>query len=100
MGALVNQQTVRNWLDRNELPAVRLASPRVRVGQADLDSLIEAGSAGPESDVEDPTNLRSEFADRRDRTQSQINDDAELVASLRALADVATRFARALDRKP
>src|ERR1700760_2742501 len=36
-------QTVRNWLDRGELPAVRVGSRRVRVLRADLDAFLQEG---------------------------------------------------------
>ena len=42
----LNQQTIRNWIDRGELPAVRLGRRRVRVRQFDLDAFIAAGSTG------------------------------------------------------
>ena len=40
----VNPQTVRNWIDRNELPAVRVGQRRVRVRRADLDQFLESGA--------------------------------------------------------
>jgi excisionase family DNA binding protein len=40
----LNQQTVRNWIDRGELPAVRVGQRRVRVKRSDLDDFIEKGS--------------------------------------------------------
>ena len=40
----VNQQTVRNWVDRGELAAVRVGARRVRVRQSDLDTFLEAGA--------------------------------------------------------
>jgi excisionase family DNA binding protein len=40
----LNAQTVRNWIDRGELPAVRVGKRRVRVRQSDLDAFIDAGS--------------------------------------------------------
>ncbi len=42
----VNPQTVRNWIDRGELPAVRVGKRRVRVRQVDLDAFIAAGTTG------------------------------------------------------
>jgi excisionase family DNA binding protein len=39
----LNQQTVRNWIDRGELPALRVGR-RVRIMRSDFDALIAAGS--------------------------------------------------------
>ncbi len=36
----VNQQTVRNWIDRGDLPAIRVGRRRVRVRQADFDAFL------------------------------------------------------------
>jgi excisionase family DNA binding protein len=41
----LNQQTVRNWIDRGELPAVRVGT-RVRIRRADLDALLAQGYTG------------------------------------------------------
>jgi excisionase family DNA binding protein len=44
----LNPQTVRNWIDRGELPAVRVGSRRVRVRQTDFDAfLARSQSPGP-----------------------------------------------------
>jgi excisionase family DNA binding protein len=40
----LNQQTVRNWIDRGELPAVRVGQRRVRIRQSDLDAFIASGA--------------------------------------------------------
>jgi excisionase family DNA binding protein len=49
----LNSQTVRNWIDRGELPAVRVGSRRVRVRQSDLDAFIDAGATiSPEPEAE------------------------------------------------
>jgi excisionase family DNA binding protein len=40
--------TVRNWISREELPAIRVGSRRVRVRQADFDAfLTRAQAVGP-----------------------------------------------------
>lgn len=55
----VNQQTVRNWVDRGELDAVRVGARRVRVRTSELDAFLEAGatiipeSGEPEMPVEE-----------------------------------------------
>ncbi len=40
----LNQQTVRNWIDAGELPAVRVGSRRVRIKRSDLGRFIERSS--------------------------------------------------------
>jgi excisionase family DNA binding protein len=41
----LNAQTVRNWIDRGELAAVRVGARRVRVRESELDRFLEAGTA-------------------------------------------------------
>jgi excisionase family DNA binding protein len=56
----LTRQTIRNWIDRGELPAVRVGRRRVRVRRSDLDQFIEAGSTlEPEPD-EPPATEASE----------------------------------------
>ncbi len=44
----VNPMTVRNWISREELPALRVGSRRVRVRQTDFDAfLARSPAAGP-----------------------------------------------------
>ena len=40
----LNQMTVRNMIDRGDLPAVRVGKRRVRVRRTDLDGFLDAGS--------------------------------------------------------
>jgi excisionase family DNA binding protein len=40
----LNPQTIRNWIGRGGLPAVRVGSRRVRIRRSDLDRLLEAGA--------------------------------------------------------
>lgn len=39
----LNPQTVRNWIDRGDLPAVRVGARRVRIRASELDRFIEQG---------------------------------------------------------
>ncbi len=55
----LNQQTVRNWIDAGDLPAVRVGKRRVRVLQSDLDAFIAAGS----TEREDAESLPAEEVD-------------------------------------
>jgi excisionase family DNA binding protein len=41
----LNQQTIRNWIDRGSLPAVYIGR-RVRIRRADLEALLERGYTG------------------------------------------------------
>jgi excisionase family DNA binding protein len=63
----INPQTVRNWIDRRELPAVRVGQRRVRVRQSDLDAFLTSGAtSAPE--VEHAT---GEDATRSGRASAQ-----------------------------
>jgi excisionase family DNA binding protein len=48
----LNKQTVYNWIDRGELPAVRVGSRRVRVRRADLERFLDAGATDRGADPE------------------------------------------------
>jgi excisionase family DNA binding protein len=50
----VNQQTVRNWIDRGELAAVRVGSRRVRVKQSDHDRFLEDAETIVPKDEQQP----------------------------------------------
>jgi excisionase family DNA binding protein len=49
----LNQQTVRNWIDRGELPAIRIGR-RVRIRRSDFDRLVERGRIVPPAEPEQP----------------------------------------------
>jgi excisionase family DNA binding protein len=99
----MNPQTIRNWIDRNELPAVRVGSRRVRVRREDLDAFIAAGSTRRSEDASDEqpeqpasweafgTALTNAVSVLRDR------DPEALAAALRSLAESAERLASAID---
>jgi excisionase family DNA binding protein len=92
-----NQQTVRNWLDRRELAAVRVGSRRVRIRRSDLDEFLkreEAVAVPPAAMIEPATEA---FRDAMRSATAELDGKPEdLAASLRALADAARMLAKAL----
>lgn len=88
----VNQQTVRNWIDRGELAAIRLGARRVRVRASELERFIAASSS---AGLPDETTARQEFDDALAAVQNN-GDAAERPAALRRLAVAANALARAL----
>ncbi|MFZ1996495.1 MAG: helix-turn-helix domain-containing protein [Solirubrobacteraceae bacterium] len=90
----VNQQTVRNWIDRGELGAVRLGSRRVRVPASELARFIaaSASTAMPkESQVVEELHAAWE-------AYLVADSEADQAAALRTVAKAATTLARALSR--
>lgn len=49
----LNQQTVRNWIDRGELPALRVGR-RVRIKRSDYERYLQEGYNGRERPVQRP----------------------------------------------
>jgi excisionase family DNA binding protein len=43
----LNQQTIRNMIDRGDLPAIRVGARRVRIRRADLEHFLEQGQTYP-----------------------------------------------------
>lgn len=97
----VNQQSVRNWLDRGELAGVRVGKRRVRIRQSDLDRFLHSGETD-EADEPADTGIsdRAELAESLSRAAGQLDggDDAELAKALQSVARAASRLARALER--
>jgi excisionase family DNA binding protein len=50
----LNQQTVRNMIDRGELGHVRVGQRRVRVRQSQLDAFLAAGESDPQPPEANP----------------------------------------------
>lgn len=92
----LNEQTVRNMIDRGELPAVRVGSRRVRIRQSDLDAFLGAGETEQPADIDA---LRDDFRASLDDARAAVGDDAQLASALRALAAASKRLAARLERR-
>ncbi len=46
----LNQQTIRNWIDAGQLPAIRVGQRRVRIKRSDFDRLVQRGYTGQTSE--------------------------------------------------
>src|SRR5438105_10512310 len=88
----INQQTIRNWIDRGDFPAVRVGPRRVRIRRVDLDAFLAAGSSSSDAH-EDGTDLDQHIArrglgDALDRARSALDgaEEAQHAQALRGLA--------------
>jgi excisionase family DNA binding protein len=90
----LNQQTVRNTIDRGELAAVRVGPRRVRIRKSDLDRFISESAAmmGPTQDE-----ARAEFSEAQEAVRVATTNE-DLRPALQRLAVAATKLARALPR--
>ena len=87
----LNEQTLRNMIDRGELPAVRVGSRRVRIRRSDLDAFLGAGETKP---VADEDALREQFRVSLDDARAAVGDDARVgVGVAQAGGDAAQRLA-------
>jgi excisionase family DNA binding protein len=88
----LNQQTVRNWIDRGELSAIRVGPRRVRVRASELERFIAASSS---AGLPDEVTARQEFDTALAAVQNNSDGD-ERPSALRRLAVAANALARAL----
>lgn len=107
----INPQTVRNWIDRGELPAVRVGQRRVRICQSDLDEFLAAGAtaqvnardeATPVARPQEPSGdvwARLGAALAEASTALSDEDRVELAETLNSLADIARMLAKATSER-
>jgi excisionase family DNA binding protein len=88
----LNQQTIYNWIDRGQLPAVRVGARRVRVRRSDLDAVLAAGETQGRSTEADAawTDIRSAISDAR-RAANRHNEPA-LRQAMASLANALERL--------
>jgi excisionase family DNA binding protein len=92
----LNPQTVRNTIDRGDLPAVRFGTRRVRVRRVDLDDFIEASTRRAS-----PSERRLAFDDasRDVAVKLRRGPTAEAAIGLRDLSAAALELADELAKK-
>lgn len=79
----LDQQTVRNWIDRGDLAAVRVGQRRVRIRQSHLDAFV-AGRAVRAEQVDTARRVsRQDLIERLERVESRLE---ELTAAVDRLA--------------
>jgi excisionase family DNA binding protein len=91
----LNQQTVRNMIDRGELGAVRVGQRRVRIRASQLDAFLAAGESGPQPAGPDPWQevgeaastvvaaVRAQDRDALERAISRLTDAAQEIPQAR-----------------
>jgi excisionase family DNA binding protein len=99
----LNQQTVRNWIDDHQLPAVRIGR-RVRVRRADLEEMLARGATVPSPSSPPPVaagEMIAELGPALERAQRLLGRRsatrrAELAQGLQELSDALAVALRAL----
>jgi excisionase family DNA binding protein len=87
----LNQQTVRNTIDRRELGHVRVGQRRVRVRQSQLDAFLAVGESGPQPPQANPWQGVSEAATAVTAAVREQNRDA-LERAIAILAEAAQQI--------
>jgi excisionase family DNA binding protein len=98
----VNQQTVRNWVDRQQIDAVRVGERRVRIRQSELDRFLSEGTQDSTADAAaSQVDASSEAFGSAMRSATERLDapPPELALALVSLADAANALAQALDER-
>ena len=84
----LNQQTIRNMIERGELGHVRVGQRRVRVRQSQLDAFLAAGESSPQSAEANPWQAVSEAASTV-AAAARMQDRDALDQAISRLADAA-----------
>ncbi len=96
----LNQQTVRNMVDRGEISAARVGSRRVRIRQSELDRFLEAGSHARRRPRPRLTRVLfiawATFGASMAEATSVLESPAQLAVALDRLSEAAEALARTL----
>ena len=99
----LNQQTVRNWIDQEKLPAVRIGR-RVRVRRVDLDRVLAQGATvelEPQASTVAPAEAIEQLTEALERARRLLGRlsgarRAELVEGLQQLTEAVAVAVQAL----
>ena len=95
----LNQQTIRNMIDRGELAHVRVGQRRVRIRQSQLDAFLAAGESSPQHAEANPWRAVSEAASEV-ATAVQAQDRDALDRAISRLADAAQEIQSGAESTP
>ena len=103
----LNQQTIRNWIERGQLRAVRLGARRVRVLRSELERYVAAGATGSDESEPSVAPVATEARDQVDQALGAARDalragrKADLAVALDALVHATAQFVQAVEaQKP
>jgi excisionase family DNA binding protein len=91
----LNPQTIRNMIDRGELPAVRVGSRRVRVLRSDLDEFLAERRRVTKKT---PVRLAFDAAVGMSTKTLRSKDHPEAAEALRALSIAALNLAKEIEQ--
>jgi excisionase family DNA binding protein len=100
----LNEQRIRNWIDRRELRAVRVGARRVRVLRSDLDRLLAEGATAPAGEDQTQVDQGGEIRRRLDPSLKRARDalatdrKSDLAAALSALLHAAEQAIAILEQ--
>jgi len=94
----LNQQTIRNMIDRGELGHVRVGQRRVRVRQSQLDAFLAAGESSPQPPEAARLAAMPEDITPQLATVDELIDRLDTHLSEKDLTAVATAISKAVMR--
>ena len=100
----LNQQTIRNWIQKGQLRAVYVGPRRVRILRSDLDRLLAGGATASAADEQTTTDPLREARQRLDPALQRARDalaadrKSDLAAALSMMVDAVEDAIATLER--